>query len=164
MRRSRVILGVLAMAVVLLAVFGVWGSSPNETASALTADQLALLEGREIVVYKSPQCSCCNEYEQYLRRHGMAVVSVVTPDVTPYKAEGLAPDYWSCHTAKVGGFFVEGHVPVEVIVKLLEENPDVEGVALPGMPPGSPGMPGEKRERWTIYALSDGEVSPFLYM
>lgn len=163
MHRSRAVLCILGIAIVLIVVFTFWRPSHQEMASALSPQQLALLDGQEIVVYKSPLCSCCSEYEEYLRQHGMAVVSVVEADLTPYKAQGLAPEYWSCHTAMLGDYFVEGHVPVEVIVKLLEESPDVAGVSLPGMPSGSPGMPGEKTERWTIYALGNGKVSPFVY-
>ena len=68
----------------------------------------------------------------------------------------------SCHTAVIEGYFVEGHVPVEVIIKLLEEKPDIDGISLPGMPPGSPGMPGQQTEAFKIYALSDGTTSEFM--
>ena len=68
----------------------------------------------------------------------------------------------SCHTTEVAGYFVEGHVPVEAIDKLLEEKPDIDGIALPGMPAGSPGMGGLKTEDFVIYALKDGEASVFM--
>ena len=119
------------------------------------------MAGREIVVYKSPFCVCCSEYEDYLRNHGMSVISVVATDLTTYKPYGLVPEDSSCHTAVIGNYFVEGHVPVEVIAKLLEESPDVSGVTLPGRPAGSPGTAGEKAGPWTIYALRDGRVIPF---
>jgi len=66
--------------------------------------------------------------------------------------------YESCHLALWGGYVVVGHVPFEVINRLLAERPDVEGITLPGMPPGSPGMPGEKSGEWKIYALKNGRV------
>src|SRR5690606_19855532 len=91
----------------------------------------------------------------------MTVVSMAAADPTPYKPEVLASRYWSCHTAVVDGYFVEGHVPVEAIVKLLQESADIAGIALPGMPSGSPGMPGEKNGLWTIYALTNGQALPF---
>lgn len=163
MRPSRAVFAVLGIAVILLVASSFWNPSHPETALALTPQQLALLDGREITVHKSPLCSCCSDYEEYLRRHGMVVVSVVEADLTPFKGEGLPQGYWSCHTAMLGDYFVEGHVPIEVIVKLLEGPPDVTGISLPGMPPGSPGMPGKKTELWTIYALTNGEISPFVH-
>jgi hypothetical protein len=67
----------------------------------------------------------------------------------------------SCHTAVIGGYFIEGHVPIEAVNKLLEENPEIDGIALPRMPAGSPGMPGIKKAPFKVYALSDGEASEF---
>jgi len=164
MGRSRVILSVVGFlgAVAAVALF-VWRAFPVAPLPASGSAHGVSLAGRETVVYKSPFCGCCSEYEDYLRRHGLSVVSVVATDLTTYKPKGLAPEYWSCHTAVIGNyFFVEGHVPVKVIAKLLQESPDVSGVTLPGMPAGSPGMAGEKAGPWTIYALSDGKVIPFM--
>ncbi len=70
----------------------------------------------------------------------------------------------SCHTAVIAGYFVEGHMPIEAIEKLLEEKPDIDGIALPGMPTGSPGMPGQQTEAFKIYALSAGTASEFMTM
>lgn len=162
MHRSRVIPAIIGITVILLAVFALWRPSDQPIASALTKEQLALLDGREIVVYKSPLCGCCSEWEEYLRQYGMNVRSVEVADSTTAKAQGLSPQYWSCHTAFVGDYFVEGHVPVEVIVKLLEEAPPISGITLPGMPSGSPGMDGAKTGPWTIYALQAGEIGQFI--
>ncbi len=68
----------------------------------------------------------------------------------------------SCHTAVIGDYFVEGHLPVEAVAKLLAEKPAIDGIALPGMPSGSPGMPGPKTAAFKIYALSDGKTSEFM--
>ena len=68
----------------------------------------------------------------------------------------------SCHTAIFGDYFVEGHVPIEAVNKLLEEKPDIDGIALPEMPSGSPGMPGPKLEPFKIYSIKDGQASEFL--
>ncbi len=68
----------------------------------------------------------------------------------------------SCHTAVIADYFVEGHVPIEAIEELLKEKLDIDGIALPGMPSGSPGMPGQKIEAFKIYALSDGMASEFM--
>lgn len=70
----------------------------------------------------------------------------------------------SCHTAVIADYFVEGHIPIEAIEKLLEEKPGIDGIALPGMPTGSPGMPGQQTEAFKIYALSAGTASEFMTM
>ncbi len=84
-------------------------------------------------------------------------------DVTDMKNDlGIPQDMWSCHTSMVGDYFVEGHVPVEAIRKLLDEQPPIEGIALPGMPSGSPGMPGVQAQPLTVYSIVDGETNEFM--
>ena len=117
---------------------------------------------RVIEVYKSPTCSCCHEWEAYLRGLGYTVKSVPTDDMGAVKAKyGLPQEAWSCHTAVIAGYAVEGHVPVEAIEDLLAERPAIDGIALPAMPPGSPGMPGVKEGPFEIFAVKDGAASPF---
>jgi len=87
---------------------------------------------------------------------------VFTDSVEDIKGDLRIPqDLWSCHTSLVGNYYVEGHVPVETLRKLLDEQPDIDGIALPGMPQGSPGMGGEKDEPWVIYSISDGGIEEF---
>ncbi len=74
----------------------------------------------------------------------------------------IPPDLAGCHTAVIGDYFIEGHVPMEAITKLFEEKPGVDGIALPRMPSGSPGMPGSKRGVFKIYAISDGIAKEFM--
>lgn len=113
-------------------------------------------------VYKSPACSCCHEWEAYLREHGYTVRSIPTDDMAKVKADhGLPQDAWSCHTAVVAGYAVEGHVPVEAIEDLLAARPAIDGIALPAMPPGSPGMPGVKEGPFRILAIDGGTTSAF---
>lgn len=115
-----------------------------------------------ITVYKSPTCGCCSEWEEYLRQHGFAVTSIPMSDMASVKDEyGLATDMQSCHTALIGDYFIEGHVPVEAIAQLLESQAPIDGISLPGMPAGSPGMSGEKSGPFTIYAIKDGETTVF---
>ncbi len=84
-------------------------------------------------------------------------------DMTSIRQKYQIPqDMISCHTAVIGDYFVEGHVPVKAIEEMLEEKPAINGIALPGMPPGSPGMSGEKTETFKIYALLDGAKSDFM--
>ena len=116
-----------------------------------------------VTVYSSPTCGCCHGYEEYLEENGFEVEPIRTADVSGMKDELNIPEEMrSCHTAKVGEYFIEGHVPVEAILKLLEEQPPISGIALPGMPPGSPGMGGAKEQPFTIYAIVDGEAEEFL--
>jgi hypothetical protein len=115
-----------------------------------------------IDVYKSPACGCCHEWEAYLRTHGYEVRSIPTDNMAAVKAErGVPEGAWSCHSAVVSGYVVEGHVPVEAIEDLLADRPAIDGIALPGMPEGSPGMPGIKAAPFEILAIDDGATSPF---
>ncbi len=93
------------------------------------------------VVHRTPTCGCCKDYEAYLRRHGYSVESVVADDLAPVRAEhGIPETAASCHTTVIGGYAVEGHVPVAEVERMLAERPAIAGIAVPGMPIGSPGM------------------------
>lgn len=105
----------------------------------------------EVNVYKSPYCGCCGAWVDNLRTSGLKVVVHDLGDVTPIaKKAGVPDDARSCHTAIVDGYFVEGHVPASDIRKLLSERPMARGIAVPGMPIGSPGM--EQGNRKDAYA------------
>jgi hypothetical protein len=120
----------------------------------------------EAIVYKSPDCGCCNNYVAYLRRSGFEVEAVNTDDVEAIKSEHHIPRHMqSCHTTVVGDYAVEGHVPVEAIDKLLQEQPEFSAIAMPGMPSGSPGMPGAKRGMFTVHGITeDGGTAPFVQL
>lgn len=97
--------------------------------------------GPVVTVYKTPTCGCCTSWADHLEEHGFVVQLVDRPDLTPIKRQHGVPDVLaSCHTGVVDGYVIEGHVPAEVIRQLLAERPDVRGIAVPGMPIGSPGM------------------------
>jgi len=103
------------------------------------------------------------EYEKYLKTEGFEVESIRMEDLTEMKEDlGIPSDMQSCHTTMVEEYFVEGHVPVEAIWKLLEEQPEIDGIALPGMPSGSPGMGGDKAEPFMIYSVVEGSVEEFM--
>lgn len=105
----------------------------------------------EVLVYKSPTCGCCKLWAQHLQANGFKVRTIDLVDVTPIKeSNGVPPALGSCHTAKVGGYVIEGHVPASDIQRLLKERPKVTGLAVPGMPAGSPGMEGPTRERYEV--------------
>ena len=108
----------------------------------------------EVVVYKSPTCQCCTKWVDYLRKQGFTVVAHDTSGMTAVKAELGVPDaVSSCHTAMVGGYVVEGHVPAADIQRLLKEHPKVVGLSVPGMVTGSPGMEGGTPERYKVMAF-----------
>ena len=116
-------------------------------------------------LYKAPNCSCCVEYTKYLETKTDANIDVIeVSDLAKTKEKYNVPrDVESCHTMDTGEYYVEGHVPREAIGKLAEETPDIAGIALPEMPLGSPGMPGEKTEEFVIYAVKrDGSFREFM--
>ena len=107
--------------------------------------------GPVVAVYKSPSCGCCRSWVEHLRAHGFRVETHDVADVQPVKARhGVPAALASCHTALVGGYAVEGHVPADVVRRLLRERPRVAGVAVPGMPMGSPGMEGPRRDAYDV--------------
>ena len=92
----------------------------------------------------------------HLRDNGFEVKTVDIPDLTPVKAKyGVSPQHQGCHTATVDGYVIEGHVPAVDIVRLLEERPDVKGLAVPGMPRGSPGMESPVSDPYDVLTFDD---------
>jgi len=128
---------------------------------ALT-DGTAIADGdippdRRAVMYKYPNCGCCESYADYLRARGFAVTVEATHDLPMIKQEhGVPEGLEGCHTMLLSGYVVEGHVPVATLERLLAERPPVRGISLPGMPQGSPGMSGVKSEPFTIHHFGDG--------
>ena len=117
-----------------------------------------------MVVYKTPSCGCCRSWVEHVQAAGFQVEVHDMPDVTPVKNEhGLPQHLASCHTALVDGYVIEGHVPADVIRRLLSERPQVAGIAVPGMPAGSPGMEmGDRKDPYDVIAFArDGTVSVF---
>jgi len=107
-----------------------------------------------MIVYKSPSCGCCTAWVNHVRQAGFRVVVHDTVDVQPVKARlGVPATLTSCHTARVGRYLIEGHVPADVIQRLLREKPAVAGLAVPGMPIGSPGMEGGRPEPFDVVSF-----------
>jgi hypothetical protein len=124
--------------------------------SAVTADPV------QVQVYKSASCGCCNKWIDHLESHGFSVRATDVSDLASIKAEnGLPPRLASCHTAIVEGYVVEGHVPARDIQRLLRERPKVSGLAVPGMPIGSPGMEGPNPERYRVLSFGPEGTSVF---
>ncbi len=108
-----------------------------------------------ITVYKSPTCGCCVKWVDHLEAGGLAVEAIDVENLAWIKKEnGVPARLHSCHTALVDGYVIEGHVPVEDILRLLEERPDIAGLAVPRMPIGSPGMEGPNPEPYDVLAFT----------
>lgn len=118
-----------------------------------------------VEVYKSPTCGCCSKWVDHLRSHGFEVRATNTEKVDELKAKhGIPRQARSCHTALVGGYVVEGHVPAADVQRLLKERPQVVGIAVPGMPIGSPGMEvaGVKPHAFNVISFTkDGSTRVF---
>jgi hypothetical protein len=116
-----------------------------------------------ITVYKDPNCGCCKNWVAYLIRHGYQVDVNDTPDVAGVKATlGVPAAVRACHTAVVSRYLIEGHVPAEDIARLLAQKPKVAGLAVPGMPMGSPGMEGPRKQHYQVLAFAkDGKTKVF---
>ena len=134
MKRSLIVIAIAG----LLAVFGM--------AAAQT----------KALIYKNPYCGCCEGYVARLAEEGIAVTVKNVENMASIKRMvGVPERLGSCHTMMIGSYVVEGHVPLAVVKRLLAERPDIRGIALPGMPQGSPGMAGEKAGPFTIYAITE---------
>jgi hypothetical protein len=117
-----------------------------------------------ITVYKTPTCGCCKEWVAHLTKNGFALTVHDLPDLTQTKLSlGVPQALESCHTAVVGRYVVEGHVPAEVIRKLVSDSPNsIAGLAVPGMVQGSPGMEGGRKEPYDVVAFTrEGKTSVY---
>ena len=116
----------------------------------------------DVTLYKNPQCGCCEGYADYLRDNGFKVKTVSTNNLTVMGQKyGIPDDLQPCHISLIGGYVVGGHIPMEVIDRLLSEQPNIVGISLPGMPQGTPGMPGNKPRPLGIYEI--GSSPPKVY-
>ncbi len=115
-------------------------------------------EAVKIEVFKTATCGCCKSWVDHLRENGF---SVAAEDVNDRRLReikgrlGVTLEISACHTAIVDGYVIEGHVPADVIQRLLKERPEIRGLAVPGMPAGSPGMEGPYEERYDVLAFDE---------
>ena len=110
-----------------------------------------------VTLYKNPQCGCCEGYADHLRENGFAVNSVPTNDLLLMGQKyGIPDEATPCHISLIGGYVIGGHIPIEVVNRLLADKPQITGINLPGMPTGTPGMPGPKPGPLTIYEIAKG--------
>jgi len=143
MNRRALLRAALGFAIAAPAVIG--------KAAAMLADPI------DITVYKDPACGCCKLWVEHLRTHSFAVTVHETGDMDPVKQQFAIPEaLQSCHTATIGGYVIEGHVPAQDIRRLLSERPKARGLAVPGMPAGSPGMETEAlAEHYDVLLFAD---------
>jgi hypothetical protein len=115
----------------------------------------------EAMVYRSPACGCCKKWVEHLQANGFAVKDIVKDDMAAVKRElGVPENLASCHTAVIGGYRIEGHVPAADVRKLLEAKAPLLGLSVPGMPAGTPGMEaGGRRDAYRVVGFGpDGSV------
>lgn len=138
-------------------------SSPAARARAATTTRLALEDAPTITVYKTPTCGCCTSWVEHLREHGFEVETHDLNNLDPVKRRhGITRSLESCHTAEVDGYVVEGHVPADLIERMLRDRPEIAGLAVPGMPMGSPGMEGPYTESYNVLAFDrEGKTTIF---
>lgn len=139
---------------IIVAFFPLTAAAP----AARTASPLP-----QMTVYKDPDCGCCKAWVEYIRKHGYRVETKDTRDLKQVNASvGLPESLAGCHTALIGGYIISGHVPAEDIARLLKQKPKIAGLAVPGMPAGSPGMEGPPPVHYQVIAFQrSGKTSVF---
>ena len=159
--KRRDFLGSAVMASVGVTVFSRTAFATTTLAgstSGVTVEPLSALPN--VTVYKSPTCGCCKEWIKYMEKSGWTLKVIDMDDLRPIKtASGVPTAMESCHTALVGTYIVEGHVPSDLIQKMLNEKPAIIGLSVPGMVEGPPGMEdgsGRKQPPYTVMAFAKG--------
>lgn len=141
--------------------------TPAAAAPAAVADTGTDAAWPTMTVYKTPSCGCCGVWIEHAQAAGIPVQAVDVADMGPVKQElGVPYGKGSCHTAEIGGYFIEGHVPIEDIRRLLDERPAARGLTLPGMPLGSPGMelPDGRSQAFTVELVAeDGSTTAWAH-
>ncbi|WP_028732235.1 DUF411 domain-containing protein [Rhizobium leguminosarum] len=119
----------------------------------------------KMTVYKDPNCGCCHEWSKAMSAAGFSLDVRDTDDLAAVKARLRVPaDMQGCHTAVVEEYYLEGHVPLEAVQRLLNERPPLRGLAVPGMPPGSLGMGDDPQASYDVYAIPAGTGAPYVLM
>ena len=121
----------------------------------------ALAADDELTMFKDPNCGCCGKWAEHMRANGFSVKEVATHEMDAVKRKaGVPPALASCHTAKIGGYIIEGHVPAADVKRMLAQKPAITGLSAPGMPLGSPGMEGSyAAERYDVVSFDSAGKS-----
>jgi hypothetical protein len=130
----------------------------NSVTAALVALPLAAAAAQPVIeVYKSASCGCCKEWVKHLEANGFSVKARDVDNPSDYREKfGIPTEFGSCHSARVNGYALEGHVPAAEIKRLLAEKPKARGLAVPAMPMGSPGMEGPRSDPYDVLLVKDG--------
>lgn len=153
----------LGGAVGIVGVAGCLGSTETSSTTQELDEGAALLRGSTLVT--SPSCSCCHAYADVLAESGVDDLATETREdhTKPKQEAGIPRDMWGCHSVFTDEYVIEGHVPLAAVETVATEQPDIAGIALPGMPAGSPGMGGTKDGEFVVYAIErDGSTSEYL--
>mgnify|MGYP000394972728 CR=1 FL=1 len=139
-----------------------WKRLAVVVAAVLIPAVAAQAKDASAIMYKNPGCECCDGHAAALRRAGLAVKVVPTGTIAAVKEKaGVPAALQGCHTVLIAGYAVEGHVPVSAVKRLLAEKPSVAGIALPGMPSGSPGMAGPKTGPFEVMSFGPAGTKLF---
>jgi hypothetical protein len=146
-----------------VALAAAFASLALTTAAVRTSPSDVPAKNPVITVYKDPSCGCCKSWIEHLVKHGYRVDAKDSPNMTEIKRTlGVPTGLTACHTAIVNGYLIEGHVPAADIDRLLTQKPRIAGLAVPGMPAGSPGMEGARSQRYQVLAFDkSGKTTVF---
>lgn len=153
LERRSFIFALAALPVVASSAVGFWPSAVGANPAP----------SKDLIVYKTPWCGCCGAWVDHMRANGFDVTVMEREDLAPVKAQfHVPPALQSCHTGLIEGYVVEGHVPATDVTRLLAERPSAAGLAVPGMPIGSPGMEqGHMRDPYNVVLFGDSGQSVF---
>jgi hypothetical protein len=135
----------------------------NRVASGDVASVTNVVASSPIEVFRSESCGCCGQWVKHMQEAGFTVSETITEDMDAVKQQhGVTEELASCHTAIAAGYVIEGHIPAEDVQRLLTEKPDVTGIAVPGMPIGSPGMEvGDEQEPYAVLSFKGETIETF---
>lgn len=158
-KKNKATVGYIVLAAILVGgtatLWGLSSSGEDATRPAASADA-------EIVVYKSPTCGCCEAWIEHMKEAGFSVEVEDRPDMVALKQRlGVPPNMFSCHTAVIDGKVVEGHVPASTVQRYLADGLPGGGLAVPGMPPGSPGMPSLSPQPYDVFAFEGDRTTVY---
>lgn len=121
---------------------------------------VARAAGENMAVYKDPNCGCCHAWAEAMKKAGFSVRAEDVDDLNIIKEQFAVPaEMQGCHTAVVSGYYLEGHVPVDAVKRLMAERPKIAGLAVPGMPAGSLGMGDDPKASYDVYAVNKDGTS-----
>lgn len=144
---------------------GIYATLTSSTSSQATAPINLPAKAMKVTAYRSPTCGCCEGWVKHMQAQGFQVEDNIIENMDGVKREHNVPDdLASCHTAIANGYVIEGHIPAADVKRLLTEKPDVTGIAVPGMPIGSPGMEsGDIKEPYTVFTFDQaGQTTTFV--